>query len=270
MANLIRSKSGSDWTTNDLLAYIRVSLQSPDGFYGQPLSTAVSLSSLDSHLLSGTLGTQGLSDETYRLLQYLDLASRANPGQDSAIDDFAREILCVLGYEQRGLLLRSRYAIPLLISGDPNRSALTDVCLLQGSYTILLVVQEDKTTVSARDPEPQVIAEAIATFQCNNRSRTRLGELELESMTIPCIAMIGTRPIFYLVPVTRELSEAVATAQYPRSPTIVKRCVVNSRRLSEDMETPDFRQLALRQYAAFRTLAEAHWSAFMIPTEMGA
>ena len=82
--------------------------------------------------------------------------------------------------------------------------------------------------------------------------------------------MIGTRPIFYLVPVTRELSEAVATAQYPRSPTIVKRCVVNSRRLSEDMETPDFRQLALRQYAAFRTLAEAHWSAFMIPTEMGA
>jgi hypothetical protein len=272
MANLIRSKSGSDWTTNDLLAYIRVSLQSPDGFYGQPLSTAVSLSSLDSHLLSGTLGTQGLSDETYRLLQYLDLASRANPGQDSAIDDFAREILCVLGYEQRGLLLRSRYAIPLLISGDPNRSALTDVCLLQGSYTILLVVQEDKTTVSARDPEPQVIAEAIATFQCNNRSRTRLGELELESMTIPCIAMIGTRPIFYLVPVTRELSEAVATAQYPRSPTIVKKCVVasNSRRLSEGMETPDFRQLALRHHAAFRTLAEAHWSAFMIPTEMGA
>jgi hypothetical protein len=274
MANLIRSaKSGSDWTTNDLMAYnIRVSSRSPDNFYDQPLPTVESLSSLDPNLLSGTLGTQGLSDETYRLLQYVDLASRANSGQESAIDDFAREILRTLGYEKRGLLLRSRYAIPLMISGDPKRSAQTDLCLVQGSSTILLVVQEDKTTVSVRDPEPQVIAEAIATFQCNNRIRARLGEPERNSMTIPCITMIGTRPIFYLVPVTRELSEAVATAQYPLSSTVVKKCVVasNSRRLSEGMETPDFRQVALRHYTAFRTLAEAHWSAFMIPLDMGA
>ena len=85
-------------------------------------------------------------------------------------------------------------------------------------------------------------------------------------MTIPYIAMIGTRPIFYLVPVTRELSDAVATAQYPLSPTSVKKCAVlsNSCRLSEGMENPDFRQLALRHLTAFRTLAETHWSAFMI------
>jgi hypothetical protein len=49
--------------------------------------------------------------------------------------------------------------------------------------------------------------------------------------------MIGTRPIFYLVPVTRELSEAVATAQYPRYPAVVNKCGVasDSRRLSEVM-----------------------------------
>jgi len=83
--------------------------------------------------------------------------------------------------------------------------------------------------------------------------------------------MIGTRPIFYLVPVTRELSEAVATAQYPISPTMVKRCVAASnKRCLKGMETPDFRQVALQHYYAFRTLAEAHWSAFMIPAEMGA
>jgi hypothetical protein len=124
------------------------------------------------------------------------------------------------------------------------------------------VVQGNKT----KDPEPQVVAQAIATFQYNNRSRARLGQPELDSMTIPCITMIGTRPSFYLIPVTRELSEAVATAQYPLSPTMIMKCVVasNSGRLSEDMETPDFRQLALRHYTAFRNLAEAHWSAFMI------
>jgi hypothetical protein len=194
MANLIRSaKSGSDWTANDLLANnIRVSSQSADSFYGIPLPPLSGLSTLDPHLVSGTLSTQGLSDETDRLLQYLNLASRAIAGQESAIDDFAREILRVLSYERRGLLLRSRYTIPLLICGDPNQSAQTDVCLIHSSSTILLVVQVDKTTISPRDPEPQVIAEAIATFQCNNRTRVRLGQSELDSMTIPCITMIGT------------------------------------------------------------------------------
>jgi hypothetical protein len=78
--------------------------------------------------------------------------------------------------------------------------------------------------------------------------------------------MIGTRPIFCKVPVTAELSDAVAKGQYPQSTTVVQKCVVasNSRRLSEGMETPDFRQLALQHYTAFRTLAQSHWSAFAI------
>ena len=187
------------------------------------------------------------SDETYLLLQYVDLASRADSGQESAIHGFVGEILRTLRYEKRGLL-RSCYAILLLINGDPKRSAQTDLCLVHGSSIILLVVQEDKTIVSVRDPEPQVIADAIATFQCNNRIRARLGEPECDSMTIPSITMIGTRPIFYLVPVTRDLSEAVATAQYPLSSTVVKKCVVTStcRHLSEGMKIPDFRQVALQ------------------------
>jgi hypothetical protein len=44
-----------------------------------------------------------------------------------------------------------------------------------------------------------------------------------------------------------------------RLPWVVKKCVVasNSRRLSEGMETPDFRQVALQHYTTFRVLAEA-------------
>ena len=111
----------------------------------------------------------------------------------------------MLGYERRDLL-RSRYAIQLLIYCDPNISAQTDVSLIQESSTILLVVQEDKNTISIHDPEPQVIAEAIVTFQYNIRTRARLGQSELNLMIIPYITMIGIRPIFYLVPVTRELN----------------------------------------------------------------
>ena len=272
MANLIRSaKSGSEWTVNDLLAYnITVSSQSPEIFYGQPLPPVKNLSKLDPYLISGTLGTRGLSGETRRVLRYLDLASRTDLSQETAILDFAREILRVVGYEKDPLLLRSRYAIPLVICAS-TWSAETGICLTQGSSSILLVVQ---LTVSVQDPAPapQVVATAIATFQHNNRTRSLLGETELNSMTIPCIAMIGTRPIFYLVPVTRELSEAVITAQHPLSPTIVKKCVVHSDSCgpSEGMETPDFRQVALQHCTAFLTLAEAHWSAFMIPDETGA
>ncbi|KAG5645736.1 hypothetical protein DXG03_005432 [Asterophora parasitica] len=132
MADLIRSaKSGSDWTEHDLRGYnITVSPQRAENFYGISLPTVADLSTFDPHLVSSTLSTQGLSDETYRLLQYLDLAFKANPGQESAIHDFAREILRVLGYERRGFLLRSRYAIPLLICGDLNQSAQTDVSLI--------------------------------------------------------------------------------------------------------------------------------------------
>jgi hypothetical protein len=97
MSKLIRSaKSGGDWTKYDLLAYnIGVSSQSPDQFYGSPLPPSASLHGFDRDLLTGTLDTQGLSDGTFRMLQYLDLASKANIGQEPAIDDFSREILRV-------------------------------------------------------------------------------------------------------------------------------------------------------------------------------
>jgi hypothetical protein len=136
------AKSGSDWTQNDLLAYnIKLSSQSPLSFYGNPLPPVGSLNNLDPNLVSGTLSTQGLKDDTYRLLQYLHLASTANAGQESAIHDFARDILRVLGYEiyeMRGLLLRSRYAIPLystsVVKIDQRKQPLPSFMARQPSF----------------------------------------------------------------------------------------------------------------------------------------
>jgi hypothetical protein len=59
------------------------------------------------------------------------------------------------------------------------------------------------------DAQSQIIAGAISAFQFNNRKRESLGCKALPSMTIPCVTMSGTRPTFYLVPVT--------LAQYPSS-----------------------------------------------------
>ncbi|KAM6489739.1 hypothetical protein JOM56_014762 [Amanita muscaria] len=85
---------------------------------------------------------------------------------------------------------------------------------------ILLVVEVDK---NLSNPEPQVIAKAIATFQHNNRKRVGLGLPTFDIMTIPCITMVGTRPFFYKVPVTMQLSDCVANGQYPSQPTVVSR-----------------------------------------------
>jgi len=128
-------------------------------------------------------------------------------GQESAVDDFARELLRMLGFEEHGTILRTRYAIPLNICGEPSRSAQTDICLLHHASTIFLLVQEDKTKFSVKDPEAQMVAppfrRIIATeFGLVKEGRTacrfpvsRWSALVQSSMSSPLHNSCRTRPI---------------------------------------------------------------------------
>ena len=267
MANLIRSaKSGSDWGRNELLAYhITIAPIPPQDFFCQEADPP--LTGLDPALLDSSLDLDdaNMSDDTYRFLAYLDLAT--NTSQETAVDDFARELLRLVGFEERGSILRTRHVISLSICGENNTAAQTDVCLMDRRSTILLVLQQDKTIFNPSNPEPQVIAEAIAAYQHNNGRRAGMGLPTLNTMTIPCITMVGTRPTFYLVPVTRELSDAVTTGQWPEVETEVLKCVTvagRHRRLSEGMEVPEYRKVAFRRMIAFRAIAKSHWEKFSI------
>ena len=72
--------------------------------------------------------------------------------------------------------------------------------------------------------------------------------------------MLGTWPIFYIIPMTQELSTAVARGKYSKHLTDVSKCVVGEkRRLSEGVEKPDFRSEALKHYTLFRQLAISLW-----------
>ncbi|KAK0457755.1 uncharacterized protein EV420DRAFT_476448 [Desarmillaria tabescens] len=142
MANIIRSaKSSNDWTSNDLVAYnIAVHRQSADAFFGYTPNTIPD--GIDPAFLTATVPPhENLSDHTYRLLQYLHIATHASSNQESAINDFAKELLHLLGFEERGTVLRSRYSIPFMICGDNGHVAQTNLCLVQGNTTILLVIQ---------------------------------------------------------------------------------------------------------------------------------
>lgn len=121
---------------------------------------------------------------------------------------------------------------------------------------------EDRTLSIRTDAEAQVIAEAISAFQFKNRKRKEHGLDPLDAMTIPAITMTGTRPTFFLVSVTLELSNSVITGQHPVIQTRVLRCataLTHLRRVSTGMEDTEYRKLALKRFLAFKALAKSHW-----------
>ncbi|KAJ3807985.1 hypothetical protein EV368DRAFT_44212 [Lentinula lateritia] len=253
MANLLRSaKSGSDWTQNELRAYnIAVQWQDAVTFFGvdplpQPAVAQEVLTTLDADDM--------ILDDNYKLLRYMDLAMNPAPTEESAVDDFAVHLLKLLGYLPRSRMARTRADIPLWICGEQCHAE-TDVCIVD-SDDILLLIEEDKRHKELKDPEPQLIAEAIAAFQMNNFRRERLlGQAPIASKVIPGITLIGSSPTFYKIPVTTELAEAVSLGEYP-TPTVVFAHLPTvprpARRWSEGMKPLDNRVHILRCYEAFK------------------
>ena len=253
MANIIRlAKSGGDWTYNELEAYnISVQEQAQPAFFGGPLPE-----------YTGPAGffqqedrDQTLDASSLALIKRLDLATKLKEGEESAVDDFAAELLRAMGYERHDTVVRTRKSLRLSMCGALV-FAKTDVCLLQVDADILLIVQEDKTHISPTDPEAQLIAEAIAAFQENNTKRVNELFLEpLERQVIPGITMIGTFPRFYKITVTAELNRCVIFGQYPTTPTVVYRHTPRvPKRASDGMRPLDNRKLVLQCYEGFKKI----------------
>ncbi|KAH9058143.1 hypothetical protein EDB87DRAFT_1675450 [Lactarius vividus] len=72
----------------------------------------------------------------------------------------------------------------------------------------------------------QLIAQAIAAFQYNNRLLLRIGKEPIRAKTIPGITILGTTPTFYKITVMQDLVDAIETAQYPENPTIVHKLIL--------------------------------------------
>ncbi|KAF8628618.1 hypothetical protein AX17_005953 [Amanita inopinata Kibby_2008] len=253
MANIVRlAKSGNQWSSNELVAYnIVIHEQEAHQFFGGPLPE-----------YKGPVGfvehedrVQGLDTPSLALIKRLDLAMKILEGEESAVDDFAAELLRVMGYEMDQTVIRTRKSLQLLMCGE-NVFAKTDVCLLDASSEILLLIQEDKTHINPSNPEAQLIAEAIATFQQNNAKRVDDLFLEpLETQVIPGITMVGTFPRFYKIKVTTDLDNSIRFGQYPAMQTVVYRHTPRvPRRRSDGMRPLENRRLVLRCYEAFKKI----------------
>ncbi|KAF8157174.1 hypothetical protein B0H34DRAFT_712582 [Crassisporium funariophilum] len=166
---LVRSaKSGNDWGPIELAAYnIATEPQDTATFFGvDPLPDPQVPADMLDKLEAGDMTDL----DAFRTISAMDLAMNATPSEESAVDDFVVRLFDILGYTSRKVLLRTRKDIELVICGV-SMNARTDVCLLKNRSEIILVVQEDKRQLEdGGDAEAQLIAEAIAAFQSNNKS----------------------------------------------------------------------------------------------------
>jgi hypothetical protein len=254
MAHLLRTaKSGTDWSQFELHAYnIVVQFQDAATFFGlDPLPQPT----VAAELLNNVVADDMVNDANYKLLRYMDLAMDPVPDEESAVVDFVVHLLTLLDYVPRTRMARTRADIPLTICGQEYHTK-TNVCIVD-SDDILLLVQEDKRHKERKDPEPQLIAGAIAAFQTNNYRRTRiLSQDPIAHEVMPGMTLSGTSPIFYKIPVTTQLAQSVALGVYPAEPTIVHAHLPSvarpARRLSEGMKPLDNRASILACYEAFK------------------
>ena len=207
----IRPAKPDDWTQYELDFYgIGIETQNRQEFFrpgGFSLPTAFL------HSITGFATTQDRENAvdrgTRKLLHYFDQMLDPQVGQEAAVDNFAAKLLEKLGYDDDDdcdRIIFIRRALPIVISGVPYITQ-ADVCVMDEFSQVLLILQDDKLSP---DPEPQIVARAIAAYGVNNKIRvTSLNRPPLPVITFPAISMVGTKLIFYKITVTDRLSAAV-------------------------------------------------------------
>lgn len=151
-------------------------------------------------------------------MYYLNLTHDSKISQEAAINSLTAKLLETLWYDNAAsdsidVTVFTYHGIPLVIC-DKNCKAQTDLCIINNDEIILLV-QEDKNIMSVKDPQLQVITEAIVAFG-ENIWMWEIHYLPPTKFTIfSAITMTGSTFTFYKIPVTDKLAFAVQDGVYP-------------------------------------------------------
>ncbi|KAG6827106.1 hypothetical protein H0H92_013177 [Tricholoma furcatifolium] len=257
-------KPGREWTQEDLQAYkisVREMQLHPDSTLHLDIDPAI-LNCPLGHVSSTT------SDVAAIYLGYLYHAINPSSSQKFMRNQFLKETLKLMRFDNEPrTLIKSQHPIPFTVRGR-SLLAETDLCLIHTPSSIILLplIEDDESTNFGSNADAVVIAQALAAFAFNNAMRFVYRLAHLPIMIIPCILINGTRPTFYLVPITEELSTAVVAGKYPMTPTEVWRyhIPVTDDMLPEvDLKDVKYRQLAFRCLLMFKTTASEYWKNVM-------
>ncbi|KXN68692.1 hypothetical protein CONCODRAFT_9023 [Conidiobolus coronatus NRRL 28638] len=121
----------------------------PQRFFGEKIDT-VTLGDISNGILEKE--KPDLDDaESYDFLSYLYLAMTLQEKEESAVDDFAAELLKIMSYGTQGRIVRVRKTIKFFMCGEDTQAE-TDVCIMDPSQLFFLL-QEDKSHISSANPE---------------------------------------------------------------------------------------------------------------------
>jgi len=220
-----------------------------------------------------------LTNEERLFFSHLQAASVLSDDQESAVRDFTAHLLHLLGYTEPNpskqhpeqasherRVIQKDYDLPLFMCGRTVH-ALADVCLLipdmdnHHSDTILLIAKASPacssptTNASASGVEARLIAQAIAAYQSQNRTRGRARLSPTGQHIVPGLIMAGTMPVLYKIEVSGELVECVQTAQVPPTTTKVQRLVLPVEGAAHEGMIPlENRKVMLACLEAFKAL----------------
>lgn len=207
--NRAAGKSGDAWTQSELLALnVQIEEQECDDFFGAPLPVLSPEMASFAHTAS-CRDVAAADSEVYRLLRYLEIAHLNHSGSQSAKELLFISLLEKLNCVPSRKVLLPRLDLPFLTGGE-NKTVATALTLIDDMGWIFYFVQSDSGDGS--DPEPRLIASAIAAFQQNNILRSM--EIHMKPLDVnifPAIALYGTFPVFYRIVVSRPMNEAVVT-----------------------------------------------------------
>jgi hypothetical protein len=198
-----------DWIQSELdLFRIIIKPQNKREFFG-----SANLPAPVTPSLAGFMTTEdrehAVDGETRKLLHYLDLVLDPQVGQDSVVENFAVKLLEKLGYDDGDRIIFTRRALPIIVSGVLYTTQ-ANICVMDDNNQILLILQ-DELMPGSRDPEPQIVAKAIAAYQANNKVRvTSLNLPPLHAIIFPAISMIGAKLIFYKITISIDLCDNVS------------------------------------------------------------
>ncbi|TFK71456.1 hypothetical protein BDN72DRAFT_764883 [Pluteus cervinus] len=249
-------KSAQRWVANDLLAFnIHIVTEDTATFFGTganlPESTAdpVFLEHVepppgpllrDTDMVYGSLGA---------------LLDEEDPSEGS-IADFTGDLLSMLQYGVPGRLLRRLRRIPFQMCGKTVRAE-PKISFIARDHGADLIVHTVKVCSSSTiDPEPRLIAEAIAAFSNWQDIREAAGQDLLHRKEMAGIIMRGTAPTFYKIPITQDLLQSVGDATYPVQPTIVHKLRTPvqdvDKYFREGLRTLDNRRVIMQCFEAFK------------------
>ena len=220
----MRPANPDDWNQYELDRFrINITTQNKQEFFGSTdLPTPVAPSLVAFMTVEDREDT--VDGETRKLLHYLNLVLDPQVGQEAVVDNFAAKLLEKLGYGDGDRIIFIRRALPIVVSGVLY-TTLANVCVMDANNQILLILQNELVP-SLKDPEPQIVAKAIAAYKENNKVRVNSLNLPpLSAITFPAISMIGTKLIFYKITITNHLSGFVPHGEVPGAETRLLRYI---------------------------------------------